>query len=299
MSLPLDPVLLPAGIVLITGVFMLLAGRKMLRCGLAILGALGGCLIGNSLAPIVPAALSPLALSVVGALLGLGLGLLLWRITVATVMAASCATVSSLALLLAVNSGVVSPVPPSAAQADAIKTPPHPTDSLEVEPVGWVTKPPPPSFQERLGAAAVTAAKEDASERLNAFSGGINRWLAGLNIRLSDVLARAQGAWQTLDSPLQSALMGIAVLGGLFGFLFGLVAWKWSGAVVTALAGAGLVLLGVLLTVEVLSPLTGASLWDLHPGLWLGGWILLGSAGALISWQIERRHADSEEAEPA
>ena len=67
----------------------------------------------------------------------------------------------------------------------------------------------------------------------------------------------------------------------------------------TALAGAGLVLLGAILSVEVLSPVTGASLWDLHPGLWLAGWTILGSAGAVISWHIERRHADIDQSEPA
>jgi hypothetical protein len=92
---------------------------------------------------------------------------------------------------------------------------------------------------------------------------------------------------------------GIAVLGALFGFLFGLVAWKWSGAVVTALAGAGLVLLGALLFVEALSPVSGASLWELSPALWLGGWAILAVSGALISWHIERRRADTESIEAA
>lgn len=296
VALPLDPVLIPAGIVLITGVFMLLVGRRMLRCGLGIIGALAGCLLGNALAPLLPSVLSPVVLAVIGGLLGLGLGLLLWRFTVASIMAGSCATAAALALLLAINGGLITPVAPAPTETKAT------TSSLTTTPVGTVgivDTHQNPSFEERVGRAALTGIKGDAQRQLGAIETGVNAWLHALNDNLGGLFTRMHAAWDRLESPVRTAVAGTAVLGALFGFLFGLVAWKWSGALVTALAGAGLVLLGALLLVGALSPVSGASLWELPPGVWLGGWAILAASGALISWYIERRRADTECIEPA
>ena len=66
-------------------------------------------------------------------------------------------------------------------------------------------------------------------------------------------MGRLGTQWTNLDARMKSALAGVAILGGLFGFLFGLVAWKRSGSIVTVVAGAGLVLIGSLICFESLA----------------------------------------------
>ena len=100
LEVPLDPTLLPAGVLLITGLFMLLAGRRLLKPGLGIIGALIGCLTGNALGLAFSTALPPVTWAFLGGLVGLAFGLLMWRMTVATLMAASCSAVKVPELLL-------------------------------------------------------------------------------------------------------------------------------------------------------------------------------------------------------
>lgn len=294
LSLPLDPVLIPAGIILITGIFMLLVGRRMLRCGLGIMGALAGALLGNAIAPILPALFAPVVMSVLGGILGLGLGLLLWRVTIASVMAGSCAAVASLCLLLAMQAGWVTPVTPGDATVASTQAP-------TITPVGTSPEPmnPTPTIEERLGDAAATALKEDAAARIEAMQLGVNKWLALLNESLGGIITRVTHAWSALEQPFKSALIGSTVLGALFGFLFGIVAWKWSSAVVNALAGSGLVLIGALFFLEALLQNAQASPWNLPPGLMLAGWAILAGSGGFISWYFERRRADTENIETA
>lgn len=291
ITVPLDPALLPAGVLLITGVFMLLAGRRLLRTGLGITAALLGGLIGNAVGGTLIGGLPPVLWTGLGALLGLGLGLLLWRMTVASIMAASCAAVAGLSVLLAIHSGLIEPVlpttTPEAAQTFAL-------ESLETEPTGEATA----QDAQSLEAVVADAAAEEARSRLRAgLSAARDRtdaWLLALNQRLSGTAGRLGRTWETLAPAVRTALLGVAVLGGLFGFLFGLVAWKRAGTIVTVIAGSGLILIAGLILVEILVPGAETPLGGLHPALWLGGWAAVAVFGAGIQWLQERRSADEE-----
>ena len=299
MPLPLDPALLPAGVLLITGAFMLLAGRRLLRAGLGITGALMGALIGNALGIATASLFSPVAWTILGALAGLALGLLLWRFTVASIMAGSCAAVAVLAVLLAVQSGFLTPIPLStAATTEAGAT----TDmsTLVVEPTGSFDPPPAQGLDDAVASAATEHAREQARqwwrESLTRINTAATTWLGAVHARLASTLTRVWGSWKHLDPTVRTALGGVALLGALFGFLFGLVAGRWSGSIATVVAGAGLVLVGGLMGLEILVPSTGALFGGVHPGIWLLGWAGLAGGGSLIQWHAERRRADIEDA---
>ena len=290
IAVPLDPALLPAGILFITGAFMLLAGRRLLKTGLGITGALIGGLLGNAIGLSLDNALPAIFWAGLGGCLGLALGLLLWRMTVASIMAVSCAAVAVLVVLMGIHSGFIEPVEPTnTTRAEAA-----PLDTLETTPTGIFETPPPPSFEDAVAAAAVDHARSRWQAGLGQARETTNHWLAALNDRLTLTLGRLGDTWSGLDGRLRSALFGVAVLGGLFGFLFGLVAWKRSGSIVTVVAGAGLVLIGSLICLESLIPSTQGPFGALHPALWLGGWAGLALSGALIQWYAERRAADRE-----
>ncbi len=76
IAVPMDPALLPAGILFITGAFMLLAGRKLLKTGLGITGALIGGLMGNAIGLSIENALPAVFWAGLGGVIGLALGLL-------------------------------------------------------------------------------------------------------------------------------------------------------------------------------------------------------------------------------
>jgi hypothetical protein len=84
-----------------------------------------------------------------------------------------------------------------------------------------------------------------------------------------------------------------SALGAVFGILVSFGARRCSGALVTAMAGSGLVLLGGLILTEIIYPTGGAALKAMNPGLWVLGWLTLALIGGLISWQTERSKADT------
>ncbi len=290
IAVPMDPALLPAGILFITGAFMLLAGRKLLKTGLGITGALIGGLMGNAIGLSIENALPAVFWAGLGGVIGLALGLLLWRMTVASIMAASCAVVAVLVVLLGIHGGFIEPVAPTTPlHADAA-----PLDTLQVEPTGLLETAAPPTFEEALTGAAADHARARWQAGLVQARETTNTWLTALNERLTLTLGRLGDTWSNLDTRLRSAMLGVAILGGLFGFLFGLVAWKRSGSIVTVVAGAGLILIGGLICLESLAPSPQGPFGGHHPGIWLGSWVGLAVVGAFIQWHTERRAADRE-----
>lgn len=287
LEVPLDPTLLPAGVLLITGLFMLLAGRRLLKPGLGIIGALIGCLTGNALGLAFSTALPPVTWAFLGGLVGLAFGLLMWRMTVATLMAGSCSAGAVLAILLALNSGMINLAPPSNAGSLA---------TLNVQPTGArvESSTEAETFETAMANAAGEHALGQFEEKLSTVRERADNWLGTLNNELRLSLGGFTTDWNALDGRLKSALAGVAALGGLFGFLFGLAAWKQSSAIVTVVAGAGLVLMGCLISYQSFSSGSTTPLSEFNPGIWLGVWIGLAVTGGIIQWQIERRSADRE-----
>ena len=286
VSIPFDAGLVPAGIFVITGIFMLLTGRKLLRIGLGVIGAVIGALLGEAAGLSFANALSPLTWSTIGGCLGLGFGLLLWRFTVATLMAASCAGISVLIVGMAIRSGIIEPVDPGT------EPPPTPVREQPETPTEG-SRETSPSIEDALIEAARTRAESELADGLARAGQMTESWLTALNRRIARATTGLDTHWKDLDPMVRRALAGVALLGGVFGFLFGLVAWKRSGAIVTAVAGAGLVLIGGLIGFESLVPGAQGRLESLHPGIWIGLWLVLALGGGLIQWHSERKDADT------
>ena len=289
----LDPTMLLGGGVALLGVFLLLFGRTVLRTGLGALGALLGILAGNAIAGSLDLGLSPLACSVIGGLLGLAVGILLCRLTVATVMAFSCGALASLILLAAIHGGLVVPVEPtSPSDGHSEVARANQPESMPVSIPSKAEGAPEAQWLDLAGGQATEALRDRARSVESGLMALCNRWLSALNDQLSGIGSRFMGLWGTLTSPAQQALLGVAALGSLFGFMVGLVAWKWSSAVVSALVGGALVLLGGLFTAQIIAPGLGETLWTIHPAFWLVGWTALAGTGGLISWLSDRHRTD-------
>ena len=71
---PLPMLPLMAGIAILTGLFMLVFGRRVLRIGLGVIGASAGGLCGNFLCSLLTTPPPPLAAILIGAVIGFGLG---------------------------------------------------------------------------------------------------------------------------------------------------------------------------------------------------------------------------------
>ena len=291
LEVPLDPTLLPAGILLITGLFMLLGGRRLLKPGLGIIGALAGCLAGNALGLAFSASLPAVVWAILGSIIGCIFGLLLWRMTVATLMAASCSAGAVLAVLLAINSGMIDLAPESTIEDEAA-----PLAAMTIRSIGSEEEP--VLADDSLESALTDAAVGHA---MNSMQGGVatareraGNWLGTLNERLGGSLTGLASDWHGLEPRLRSALVGVAALGGLFGFLFGLAAWRQSSAIVTVVAGAGLVLTGSLICYRSFTGGDSNLLTEFKPGIWLGVWIGLALLGGVVQWWIERRNAEPE-----
>ncbi|MAJ47470.1 MAG: hypothetical protein CBC35_09545 [Planctomycetes bacterium TMED75] len=296
----LDPTVLLGGGVALLGIFLLLFGRSVLRTGLAVLGGLLGVLAGNALGENLTLGLSPLACSVIGGLLGVGVGLVLCRITVATVMGCSCGILAGLALLVAIQGGLVVPTDRSAPLKTTTDATPTPSEGpLPAAVASQTQHASAPSSGAWSGVAthqATAAIADRARSAESSFVGFCNQWLSRLNTQLKGMGTRLQSLWGTLEVSAQQALLGTAALGALFGFMLGLVAWKWSSGVVSALVGSALVLLGGVFIAQIITPRLGESLWTLHPAFWLGGWTFLAASGGVISWLSDRRRTDTQEA---
>jgi lysozyme family protein len=140
----------------------------------------------------------------------------------------------------------------------------------------------------------------DTNVQLDALEETSRSWLASASVRLNEtsggLLQRMRDRFARLEPALQTALTGAAILGGLAGFLTGLLAWKRSGVLVSSVAGAGLVLLGLWTAMESVaasSPETSAESAHLSPASWLVAFAALSLAGAGFQWYLERRGADS------
>ena len=291
LEVPLDPTLLPAGILLITGLFMLLGGTRLLKPGLGIIGALAGGLAGNALGLAFSSALPTLVWAVLGGLVGLAFGVLLWRMTVATLMAASCSAGAVLAVLLALNSGLLDLTPPG--QPDALAALNAQTTG-ESDPSAETETESGKSLESAIADAATAHAMDAVEDGVASARQHAGNWLITLNAQLGGSLTGLSNDWHGLEPRLKSALAGVAALGGLFGFLFGLAAWRQSSAIVTVVAGSGLVLIGSLICYRSFTGGDPGLLSEFKPGIWLGVWIGLAVCGGLIQWQIERRNTDPE-----
>ena len=102
-----------AGIAILTGLFMLVFGRRVLRIGLGVIGASAGGLCGNFVCSLLTTPPSPLTAIFIGTVIGFCLGLLFWKLTITSLMAASCGVLAGGLCSIVLLNGWIEIVPPT------------------------------------------------------------------------------------------------------------------------------------------------------------------------------------------
>jgi hypothetical protein len=286
---PLLPLM--AGIAIMTGLFMLIFGRKVLRIGLGVIGATAGGLCGNLFCTYLTTPPPAMTAILIGAIIGLGLGLLFWKLTITSLMAASCGVLAGGLCSIVLLNGWVQIVAPHEFDKDSQRLPANVAVTFNDDPDASNT---PPTLEDRITQATKEhsiALAEDAWSQVNTGLGQLGNEMT----RTTQAALRQSGdLWNQLTTVQKQYVMISSVLGAVFGILLSVGARRCSGALVTAMAGSGLVLLGGLTLTEILYPTGGAVLKRIDPGLWVLGWVALALLGGLFSWQLERQKADKQ-----
>ena len=284
---PLPMLPLMAGIAIMTGLFMLVFGRKVLRIGLGVIGASAGGLCGNVACSLLTTPPSPLTAILIGAVIGFGLGLLFWKLTITSLMAASCGVLAGGLCSIVLLNGWIEIVPPT--EFDSTRMPAQVAVTVDEEPGESPTT---PSLEERITEATKEHTVSMAENAWGQVNTGLNQLTTEMSRTTQAALMRSGDLWNQLTTIQKQYVVIASVLGAVFGILLSVGARRCSGALVTAMAGSGLVILGGLMLTEIIYPTGGAVLKAMDPGLWVLGWLSLALSGGLISWHLERRKVD-------
>ena len=283
---PLPMVPLLAGIAILTGAFMLVFGRKVLRIGLAVIGATAGGVGGNLVWSLFTTTVSSVPLVLAGACLGFCLGLLFWRLTITSLMAASCGVLSGCLCSIMLLNGWIQIAPTD--ELDNTRMPAQVSVTVNDESNETT---PAPTLEDRLVEATMDHTAAMSERAWSQVNSGLEQLTTEMSQKTQAALMQSGDLWNRLTTIQKQYVVIASLLGGIFGILLSVGARRCSDALVTAMAGSGLVLFGGLMVTEIIYPTGGAALKAINPGLWVLGWMSLALCGGLVSWQLERRKA--------
>jgi hypothetical protein len=250
---------------LATGIIMWLVGRRLLKPGFALLGAIFGAMIGLFTASAATESVfgvpSPYIGISLGALVGLGAGVMLFRFAVAI----------TTGLALALAGGLIS--------AAYLHFSPKPTTPITASSTSLTI--PTPAL--------------DEAGRLHRFIEGARPMASQVHDFVSQRYDDLHAAWSELPEHDQ-VVLGVSTLGtGIAGFVLGLFAPRRSAAVATALFGSALFMgCGVWLLHALNVP--GNKYLDQGALVWLPTWMALALIGMAI--QVSGMGTKTKEAKP-
>jgi hypothetical protein len=289
--------LIPVVLLLLVGVVLWAAGRRVLRTGFAAAGLILGGVLGWAAGGLdvvaamnVPAWVFAVVAAVVAALVFAAA----YRLVLAAVIALLLAALAPLSVWTAAELGAL-PVRggESVAQETLFAPSPQPTEtSTPTELDRWL--------EEVFGTPAgnppepVISEPEPAPEPQDDGEAGVWRqWWDGAARALKELV---NVAWEKSAGSLRPTLFAAAAVGGLLGLVLGAAAPAFSGAVVTALGGSILMLSsGTTLVARTL-----ATRVEMPQGPWMPTtptglltWLLaLTVIGLGIQWMLRAKHAD-------
>lgn len=237
------PIALAAALVaLVAGLVLWVAGGKILKPMLALLGFAGGGLTGAVLAAnLWPAPVAGVQSGYVGFAIGAGLGALLSVALFRFAMAAGGGIVFACAAAL--TTGVVLAQNPQALPLDAAQTRDAASRVITTS----------------LSAQTPPTARDTASA----------------------IGSEGGGLWRTLPEPSRVALIGATLVGGLLGVGIGALAPRRAAAIVSAWLGAVVWLASFAFLASTLN-VPGRQFFDLGPGAWLALWLVVALVGVTI-----------------
>ncbi|MBK7404081.1 MAG: hypothetical protein IPJ41_05485 [Phycisphaerales bacterium] len=247
--------LAPAAVAaLALGLALWLVGDRLFRPAASLVGAVLGALLGLTLGTqwesgLIVGLPAPYAFIGLGALIGLGLGALMYRLAVGAVAGLTIAGVAgAIAACVALQPVPGQPIP------------------------------------DRPETVAEVAAAPTAAPAIQAVGFGEAFSVEGLRSAAASMSTLAQDQWAAIPGAARSLIMAAGILGSVLGFAFGVIRPRTVAPAIAALAGSALWLAAA----TALLVRTGGRLPSLpseRPGAWLAAWLLV----ALIGFAVQRR----------
>lgn len=274
--------LFAAVVVGLVGLALWLFGAKLMKPAAAFVGAVLGATAGFAVLAGAGGAGAenqpPLAAGVgIGALLGLGAALLLYRMVVATTAAATLAALGILATSAAWGPALGSNLAkPTAAVGYPSEAQTQPQAKFVMLPSGTIIRSKPAEPEPR-----------SIEEPVRAGSLGLEGGVDGL-----------RESFLSMEPAKRSGVLLAGVAGGLTGLFVGLVWPRRTSALVSAIAGSAL-WLGAVAWIARTHDLPGAALAERTPAGWLITWALVAIIGFAIQGLMSARTVVQPSAQPA
>ena len=275
--------LIPVVLLIIVGIILWAAGRKVLRAGFAAAGLIIGGAVGWVLGNALTWGISPwIAAAVLGIIVAC-IAALMYRVAVAGALAlvfgiAAPMAVVTVAEIQGVDKSILQPVE---TEPEANGPAPREPDEYDrfFDP-GHAEGPISLLDGADEGEGGGIDLSEEAAEHLQQARSYAEQLLAGL-----------QAWWDETPEKLRPAIIGAAVGGILLGVLFGALAPALSAAVVTAFGGSLLWLSGLRIVVtQIGEPVTN---WLPSQATWLLAlWLIISLIGVAIQWMFRPKPAD-------
>lgn len=270
------------GLVCLGGFLLWLFGGRSLRVGFGLLGMLVGAQVGLLAPAIVGFDTPAVIVAVTGAALGLLIGLVAFKFTVAWTMAVL------LGVIGLIGSAAYFEVRPDfSAQPEAVSEP-SPYDELYRDfeilrdqarrrlpgEQGFLPGLPDDAFADdpeaRARYEARLAAAEDGAKKLSELFFSIRE--------------RLRPTWEQLPSRERIGIITIALVGNILGFSLGMIATKKSAMLITAFAGP-LIWVPAAIWLGAAFGAPGMDHLPTHPLVWALVWLVLSVLGLLIQWR--------------
>jgi hypothetical protein len=270
------PGLIPVVLLLVLGVVLWAAGRRVLKTGFAAAGLIFGGVLGYAAGGLqavaslnIPAWVFAAVAAVVAAIVFAAA----YRLVLAGAIAILLALLAPLAVLTVkgdhtVQTTLFGDVAPAGSEANADE------------------------FDRVEGPAGNAGEQAAPEEQAAAEEGSVSETLREWWDRAAQILASASAAvWHETPDSLRWTVLAAAAVGALLGLVVGAAAPSFSASVVTALGGSVIMLSsGLVLVTHVKIPLT--SWMPTTPTALLIWWVVLAVIGLGVQWILRARRAD-------
>ena len=271
-DLPLES-WVPIALMLVIGLGMWAAGRRLARPTFAAAGLLTGALCGWLIADALGIGVPGWAAALVAGLLLACIATLAYRASVAAGLAVVLAFGAPLGIWAIADADGVQQAILASPESD-----PPPVDSEPDALDDWAGS---------LGpkAAAQSGLDEDITdELLEQFDHAVTF--------ATYLLEHGKRLWAQTPPELRQRMIGAGVVAGIIGFLVGTLASTVSASVVTSFGGAACWMSGAWLAALRLGVPETSPLVPKHAGAWLVLWVVISVIGLLIQWTIRPKLAD-------
>ena len=278
--------MIPLCLIMIIGLVLWSAGRKLLRAGFALTGLLIGGSIGFLAGQSINAGISPWIVGLIGAVLLAVFLALAYRVAVAVAMSMLLALASPLMVIAMAE---------VQAQSRGMTLEQGEVSNPIADPISeWFTDP-----QGKAEDQVRSAATQSASE---SFNQSLDRAKSALtddgreNVETVERYAQrlidsGKAKWQSTPQKMRPTLILAAVAGALVGLLLGIIGPSFSAAALTSFGGSLLWLSALhVFAIRLGAPDSG---WlPRSTFAWMMVWLTATFLGVVIQWTFQRKRAD-------